>query len=40
MNMPGGASVGFKTSEPLLTKGLEYLQYMKEDAEHAGCLRT
>ncbi len=29
----GGASVGFKTSEALLTKGLEYLQYMKEDAE-------
>ncbi|MCK4746794.1 MAG: adenylyl-sulfate reductase subunit alpha, partial [Bacteroidales bacterium] len=28
----GGASVGFKTSEALLTKGLEYLQYMKEDA--------
>ena len=29
----GGASVGFKTSEALLTKGLEYLQYMKEDSE-------
>ena len=29
----GGASVGFKTSEPLLTKGLEYLEYMKEDSE-------
>ena len=29
----GGASVGFKTSEALLTKGLEYLEYMKEDAE-------
>ncbi len=29
----GGASVGFKTSEALLTKGLEYLQFMKEDAE-------
>ncbi len=29
----GGASVGFKTSEPLLTKGLEYLQFMKEDSE-------
>lgn len=28
----GGASVGFKTSETLLTKGLEYLQFMKEDA--------
>jgi len=28
----GGASVGFKTSEPLLNKGLEYLQFMKEDA--------
>lgn len=29
----GGASVGFKTSEALLTKGLEYIQFMKEDAE-------
>ena len=29
----GGASVGFKTSEALLTKGLDYLQYMKEDSE-------
>lgn len=29
----GGATVGFKTSESLLTKGLEYLEYMKEDAE-------
>jgi len=29
----GGASVGFKTSEALLTKGLEYLNFMKEDAE-------
>jgi len=29
----GGASVGFKTSDALLTKGLEYLQFMKEDAE-------
>jgi len=29
----GGASVGFKTSEPLLSKGLEYLEYMKEDSE-------
>jgi adenylylsulfate reductase subunit A len=29
----GGASVGFKTSEALLTKGLEYLQFMHEDAE-------
>jgi len=29
----GGASVGFKTSEALLVKGLEYLEYMKEDAE-------
>ncbi len=29
----GGASVGFKTSEGLLTKGLEYLRFMKEDAE-------
>ena len=29
----GGASVGFKTSEALLTKGLEYLQFMKEDVE-------
>jgi adenylylsulfate reductase subunit A len=28
----GGASVGFRTSEALLNKGLEYLQYMKEDA--------
>ena len=28
----GGASVGFKTSEALLTKGLEYLQFMKEDS--------
>ena len=29
----GGAAVGFKTSNPLLTKGLEYLEYMKEDSE-------
>lgn len=29
----GGASVGFKTSEALLVKGLEYLEYMKEDSE-------
>jgi adenylylsulfate reductase subunit A len=29
----GGANVGFKTSKPLLEKGLEFLQYMKEDAE-------
>ena len=29
----GGASVGFRTSEPLLRKGLEYLQFMHEDAE-------
>ncbi len=29
----GGASVGFKTSEALLTKGLEYLAFMKEDAD-------
>ncbi len=29
----GGASMGFKTSEPLLTKGLEYLNFMKEDSE-------
>jgi adenylylsulfate reductase subunit A len=29
----GGASVGFKTSEALLSKGLEYLEYMKEDSE-------
>lgn len=29
----GGASVGFRTSEPLLMKGLEYLQFMHEDAE-------
>ncbi len=29
----GGASVGFRTSGALLEKGLEYLQYMKEDAE-------
>jgi adenylylsulfate reductase, subunit A len=28
----GGASVGFKTSEALLTKGLEYLEFMKEDS--------
>jgi adenylylsulfate reductase subunit A len=28
----GGASVGFKTSEALLTKGLEYLDFMKEDS--------
>ncbi|MCF8226530.1 MAG: adenylyl-sulfate reductase subunit alpha [Bacteroidales bacterium] len=28
----GGASVGFRTSEPLLKKGLEYLEFMKEDA--------
>jgi len=28
----GGASVGFRTSEALLKKGLEYLQYMKEDS--------
>lgn len=29
----GGPSVGFKTSEALLTKGLEYLEFMKEDSE-------
>jgi adenylylsulfate reductase subunit A len=29
----GGASVGFRTSGALLNKGLEYLQYMKEDAD-------
>ena len=29
----GGASVGFKTSGPLLNKGLDYLQFMKEDAD-------
>ncbi|MEN8157446.1 MAG: adenylyl-sulfate reductase subunit alpha [Bacteroidota bacterium] len=29
----GGASVGFRTSDALLTKGLEYLQFMKEDSE-------
>lgn len=29
----GGASVGFKTSEALLEKGLEFLAFMKEDAE-------
>jgi len=29
----GGASVGFKTSRALLEKGLEYLQFMKEDSE-------
>jgi adenylylsulfate reductase subunit A len=29
----GGASVGFRTSSALLEKGLEYLKYMKEDAE-------
>ncbi len=29
----GGASVGFKTSKALLEKGMEFLQYMKEDAE-------
>ncbi|MCK4921192.1 MAG: adenylyl-sulfate reductase subunit alpha [Bacteroidales bacterium] len=29
----GGAAVGFKTSKALLEKGLEYLEYMKEDSE-------
>jgi adenylylsulfate reductase subunit A len=29
----GGASVGFKTSEALLEKGLEFLNYMKEDSD-------
>ena len=29
----GGASVGFKTSKALMEKGLEFLQYMKEDIE-------
>ncbi len=29
----GGASVGFKTSGALLSKGMEYLEYMKEDSE-------
>lgn len=29
----GGASMGFKTSKALLEKGLEYLAYMKEDAD-------
>jgi len=29
----GGASVGFRTSEALLEKGLEFLEFMKEDAD-------
>lgn len=29
----GGASVGFKTSGALLNKGMEYLEYMKEDSD-------
>ncbi len=29
----GGASVGFRTSGALLEKGLEYLRFMREDAE-------
>lgn len=29
----GGASVGFKTSEALLEKGLEFMQFMREDSE-------
>ncbi len=29
----GGTSVGFKTSEALLKKGLEYLTFMKEDSD-------
>ena len=29
----GGATVNFKTSKALLEKGLEFLRYMKEDAE-------
>jgi adenylylsulfate reductase subunit A len=29
----GGASVAFKTSKALLEKGLEFLNYMKEDSE-------
>ncbi|MBN1950733.1 MAG: adenylyl-sulfate reductase subunit alpha [Bacteroidales bacterium] len=29
----GGASVGFKTSEKLMEKGLEFLQYMHEDSD-------
>jgi len=29
----GGASSGFRTSKPLLEKGMELIQYMKEDAE-------
>jgi len=29
----GGAAVGFKTSKALLEKGLEYLEFMKEDSE-------
>ncbi|MBN2699580.1 MAG: adenylyl-sulfate reductase subunit alpha [Bacteroidales bacterium] len=29
----GGASVGFRTSRMLMEKGLEYLQFMKEDAD-------
>ncbi len=29
----GGASVGFRTSGALLSKGLEYIQFMKEDVD-------
>ncbi len=29
----GGASVGFKTSKALMEKGLEFLQFMKEDVQ-------
>jgi len=36
----GGVSSGFRTSRPLMEKGLEYLQLLKEDADKLGAEDT
>lgn len=36
----GGVSNGFRTSKPLMDKGLEYLKFLKEDAEKLGAEDT
>jgi adenylylsulfate reductase subunit A len=36
----GGVSSGFRTSKPLMEKGLEYLQFLKEDADKLGAEDT
>jgi len=36
----GGVSSGFRTSKPLMEKGLEYLQFLKEDAGKLGAEDT